>query len=323
MKSGKKGKLYRGPKAIAGVCSGIAEYFSIDVIIVRIAWVILSFFSVFLAVIPYLVLWIALPQRPLQEKTVVDVNPISVQSVKYESVVDSSAVSQKNVSQHFGVNAGAGHIPPEPPLNAQATTFNRQGQAVGNSQAFSQIPTKEQSVSTSGSYLLQDKADDANVPSIALAAVLGLGLILFFTLVAHVATTVLPGVSFFNFYPMLFIVVGIVIVAVPVGQRSFITRICIFAVCCELCCLILPFSLGLVTFEALGRINMFTVALWITVACLVLISFVSPSEIAIIALAVIAFLAVVFTFVDIGVFDRIVALASLGAPHKKSILMIS
>ena len=37
-------RLYRGPKAIAGVCSGIAEYFNADVIIIRIAWILLSSF---------------------------------------------------------------------------------------------------------------------------------------------------------------------------------------------------------------------------------------------------------------------------------------
>ena len=85
MKSRRKEKLYRGPKAIAGVCSGIAEYFSINVKFVRIAWVVLSFFSVFLAVIPYIVLWIVLPQKPLEDRTVIDVDPISVHTVKEES----------------------------------------------------------------------------------------------------------------------------------------------------------------------------------------------------------------------------------------------
>ena len=41
----KNKKLYRVDegKMIAGVCTGIAEYFSIDTTLIRLGWVILSF----------------------------------------------------------------------------------------------------------------------------------------------------------------------------------------------------------------------------------------------------------------------------------------
>jgi len=43
----KKKKLYRleEGKMIAGVCAGIAEYFGVDVTIVRLGWVLLSIFA--------------------------------------------------------------------------------------------------------------------------------------------------------------------------------------------------------------------------------------------------------------------------------------
>ena len=44
-------------KVIAGVCGGVAEFFNIDVKIVRIVWVIAVIFAGF-GVLAYLLLWI-------------------------------------------------------------------------------------------------------------------------------------------------------------------------------------------------------------------------------------------------------------------------
>ncbi|MDL2222186.1 PspC domain-containing protein [Parabacteroides sp. OttesenSCG-928-N08] len=49
-------------KMIAGVCAGIADYFGWDPTIVRIAYTLLSFFTVFAGVLCYLVLWMVMPQ---------------------------------------------------------------------------------------------------------------------------------------------------------------------------------------------------------------------------------------------------------------------
>jgi phage shock protein C len=50
-------------KKIAGVCGGLAEYFDLDPMLVRIVWLLLLFFAGtgFLA---YVILWIALPLAP-------------------------------------------------------------------------------------------------------------------------------------------------------------------------------------------------------------------------------------------------------------------
>ena len=55
-------RFYRSEsdKVIAGVCSGISQYLNIDVVLVRVIFLIL-FFSFGIGVIPYLVLWIATP----------------------------------------------------------------------------------------------------------------------------------------------------------------------------------------------------------------------------------------------------------------------
>jgi phage shock protein PspC (stress-responsive transcriptional regulator) len=58
-------RLYRDTEnqVIAGVCSGIAEYFSIDVVIVRVLSVVLLFTGV--GFIGYIAAWIIVPPKPI------------------------------------------------------------------------------------------------------------------------------------------------------------------------------------------------------------------------------------------------------------------
>jgi phage shock protein C len=57
-----RGRLYRSKtdRQIAGVCGGLADYFDIDVTLVRIAFVVAAFTSV--GLLAYIVLWIAVPE---------------------------------------------------------------------------------------------------------------------------------------------------------------------------------------------------------------------------------------------------------------------
>ena len=56
-------KLYRSPnRIIAGVCGGIAEYLNIDPTVVRVLYIVLSFFSAaFPGLLLYLILLLFIP----------------------------------------------------------------------------------------------------------------------------------------------------------------------------------------------------------------------------------------------------------------------
>ena len=60
-------KLYksRDNRKIAGVCGGLAEYFNVDVSIIRVAWAILSLFGGG-GIIAYLLCIIIIPEKPLE-----------------------------------------------------------------------------------------------------------------------------------------------------------------------------------------------------------------------------------------------------------------
>lgn len=69
-------KLYRSDvnKVIAGVCGGLGEYFNIDPVLVRLAFVIIVFAGG-AGILGYVLAWIIIPRRP------------------YESNIDSSSQS--------------------------------------------------------------------------------------------------------------------------------------------------------------------------------------------------------------------------------------
>lgn len=60
-------RLYRSRKErmIAGVCMGVAEYFQVDVVIVRLAWVLLALAGGGTGIIAYIIAWIIVPEEPL------------------------------------------------------------------------------------------------------------------------------------------------------------------------------------------------------------------------------------------------------------------
>ena len=55
----------REGRKIAGVCAGFAEYFDVDVTLVRVIWLISAFLGAGLSVIAYFVAWIVMPEQRL------------------------------------------------------------------------------------------------------------------------------------------------------------------------------------------------------------------------------------------------------------------
>ena len=59
----RKKRFYRDPEAkvLSGVCGGLAAYFNMDPVIVRILFVALAFVTTGAAILAYFILWIAVP----------------------------------------------------------------------------------------------------------------------------------------------------------------------------------------------------------------------------------------------------------------------
>jgi phage shock protein C len=64
----KEKRLYRSRnnRMIAGVCGGLAEYFGVDPVIMRIIAFILLLPGGLPGFLPYIILWIVIPEEPVK-----------------------------------------------------------------------------------------------------------------------------------------------------------------------------------------------------------------------------------------------------------------
>ena len=53
----------RANRKIAGVCAGFAEYFDLDVTVVRVVWLIVALFGGG-GILAYIIAWIVMPEEP-------------------------------------------------------------------------------------------------------------------------------------------------------------------------------------------------------------------------------------------------------------------
>ena len=63
MKDDKRLERPRAGRMLAGVCAGIAEYFGLEVSLVRIGYVLLTLFTAFCGVLVYFILVVISPQE--------------------------------------------------------------------------------------------------------------------------------------------------------------------------------------------------------------------------------------------------------------------
>lgn len=117
-------RLYRSREAlVAGVCAGIADYFNVDPLVVRILAIVGTFASGGVLALAYVGLWIALPTAP-EAFAPLDVEPQVVRSDTYGTVgcgesrapePPRPAVPASMAGRSASSYSGSGHVPPEPP----------------------------------------------------------------------------------------------------------------------------------------------------------------------------------------------------------------
>jgi len=59
-------RLYRSAKdkVLGGVCGGIAEYFNVDPVVVRLAWILITLLSLGAGLFGYIIAWLIIPKNP-------------------------------------------------------------------------------------------------------------------------------------------------------------------------------------------------------------------------------------------------------------------
>jgi len=57
-------KLFRSKnRMIAGVCAGLGEYVGVDPTVIRLIWVVFSFFSMGAGILAYIIAWVIIPEK--------------------------------------------------------------------------------------------------------------------------------------------------------------------------------------------------------------------------------------------------------------------
>lgn len=99
-------KLFRDPadKKLAGVASGIAKYFGVDVAVVRILFLALIFAGGF-GLLAYIILWVAVPEAAtLTERMQMQGNPVTLASIEH------SLKENLNMKDHNGEESTAAKV---------------------------------------------------------------------------------------------------------------------------------------------------------------------------------------------------------------------
>ena len=93
-------RLYRSntDKVIGGVSGGLADYLGIDVVIVRVLFVLLVLFGGS-GVLVYIILWIAIPEQKISYKVLEDKSGVEI-------ISDSEPVSTTNKQSNTALGAG-------------------------------------------------------------------------------------------------------------------------------------------------------------------------------------------------------------------------
>lgn len=133
MKEEKRLYRTRDSRLLSGVCAGIADYFNIDPLVVRILAVVLTIASGGLFGIAYIAMWLIIPEAP-DRATPVDVQPEQVTSEIYDQVASCCATkkeetSSPSVEPSYQTGVGAAHVPPVPPKAYEASVSQATSQS--------------------------------------------------------------------------------------------------------------------------------------------------------------------------------------------------
>lgn len=226
---------------LAGVCAGLAKHFDVDAIVVRVAAILLAICTFGLAALLYIVLAFALPAEEKQQG-VVDIGPAQVRSDRYSQVVGCAGEPRAASAQQLAACAGAAHVPPTPPADADCARAS----------VVRAAPVEASSYPGAGRG------------RVVLAAVLLVCLCVLFALFCTLAMPYIPGEkrTVLDFAPVAAVALGVIVLVCFADSIKLVTRVLLLVLCAEVCVALLPFTLQLCPIESLYQIGDVSIALW-------------------------------------------------------------
>lgn len=282
----------RSRDAVAGgVCAGLADVIGVDAAVVRILVVLLSLMTVGVGAVAYLVLWAALPLAPV-EPSPLDVEPHAATSETYGAIdvaaneAAAGASSAADVSARRDVYAAAGHVPPQPPLAAQAAAAAVASRIAAGSAFEGEHPAAApQPGAHPVTEAVPHPAEAAPAPAapaapaseaprsasalkprrrptlspVARSLLLWACFAVAFVGLLRLMGLVVQGTSWWRFWPLFFVLSGIAVMAVPGKQGLRMAHAVTGWFLVVAGSVVLPMSVGLVRWASLAA---WTTALW-------------------------------------------------------------
>lgn len=179
-------KLYRSRKdnMIAGVAGGMAEYFDVDPALIRLLFVVTTFMGG-IGPIAYIVMWIIVPYEPA-------ITPASAQPAQAAAGYNTFTVDADGTTTSGPANTSSEGADPSAAANSSATGSGEQTNyhAAGQPQPGAPVYTKQK---------------DNRALGVVLVAI---GLV-------FLADNFIPMFSFWDYWPLLLIGIGIWILSKP------------------------------------------------------------------------------------------------------------
>lgn len=123
------------------------------------------------------------------------------------------------------------------------------------------------------------------------------------TVVIALAVSASPGTTFASFLPLYFIPLGLFFMTIPNPTRRISTRICMMMLCFEFCFLLMPFSLGLCSYEDLASLQSPSFLLWIAALIFLFAAIIFENTSCYVLTIILIFASATITFQDFGLLD--------------------
>jgi phage shock protein C len=247
---------------IGGVCAGLASYWNLDPLVIRIIAVVGAFLSLGVIALAYLLLWAVLPLSSDGDSHPFDVEPEEVQSDTYGCVDCEQA---RGKGSDISARTAAAYA---------AMQASRQGRYVGISHTPPPAPASYAQACADGSIYYQSKAIDAKIYETIMAGTASeiedevesgegenhpiklffavvAGLAIVFFLAALIISSRIAGSEWWQFWPLAFCVAGLGIMIVPVWSGHFLSRVVTGIFVFAIGVMLLPMSVGIISWQTL------------------------------------------------------------------------
>ncbi|NTU89582.1 MAG: PspC domain-containing protein [Actinobacteria bacterium] len=243
-------RLYRSNNAmIAGVCAGVAEYFAMDVTLLRVLAVLLLVIGVGSPIIVYLILWAVVPKAPDDYSAYVDVAPLDTpQPAEKRTAVDgrpTGAPEPPAEATAAYVKADEStYVPPVPPtVKTNEPVSGATGEPVKNGYAppgpkketpgaaYSATPGAAYSATPGAAYsATYGAAYDAKPPKEKVQAwyigpAVVFGLVLICLGLSTLVSRFIPDFSLWAYWPLIIVAFGVLEACTPGKKGWSISRV--------------------------------------------------------------------------------------------------